>query len=84
MRIHGYDVLYQNTVPHLSCHELCVAHLVCLGLHYVLSLFVPYDEERRMINREIRSSCNTSGTLSLVSPLMHARSSIEPFHSKAA
>lgn len=35
----GYDVLYQNTVLHLSCHELYVAHLVCLGLRYVTLVF---------------------------------------------
>lgn len=55
----GYDVLYQNTVLHLSCHELYVAHLVCLGLRYVtlvFFLYYVYNEERRMINREIRSS----------------------------
>lgn len=48
MRIRGYDVLYQNTVLHLSCHELCVAHLVCLGLRYVLiSFFCLYCTTKR-------------------------------------
>lgn len=79
----GYDVLYQNTVLHLSCHELYVAHLVCLGLRYVsFFLYYVYNEERR-INREIRFLYAIRAEIfSLVSPLMHVQSSIEPFHLK--